>query len=96
MRPRLNHDSIRHQFRTPAGHPEDYLEGFAQIYREAATKIRGGTTPLLPGIMEGLSGMRFIETLRASSDQGGEDVKSEIEGTRTGSMCLLEIEGTGA
>ncbi|MFG6653120.1 Gfo/Idh/MocA family protein [Scandinavium sp. M-37] len=66
-----NHDSIRHQCRTPAGHPEGYLEGFAQIYREAATKIRGGTTPLLPGIMEGLSGMRFIETLRASSDQGG-------------------------
>ncbi|MCT4717078.1 Gfo/Idh/MocA family oxidoreductase [Enterobacteriaceae bacterium H18W14] len=67
-----NHDSVRHQCRTPAGHPEGYLEGFAQIYREAAVKIRGGNAPLLPGIVEGLSGMRFIETLRASSDRGGE------------------------
>lgn len=66
-----NHDAIRHQCRTPAGHPEGYLEGFAQIYREAAMKIRGEPAPLLPGIVEGLSGMRFIETLRASSDQGG-------------------------
>ncbi|WP_237931674.1 Gfo/Idh/MocA family protein [Buttiauxella sp. S19-1] len=67
-----NHDSVRHQCRTPAGHPEGYLEGFAQIYREAAIKIRGGKAPLLPGIAEGLAGMKFIETVRESSHRGGE------------------------
>jgi len=66
-----NHDSVRQICRTPAGHPEGYLEGFAQIYREAATKIRGGEAPLLPGITEGLSGMRFIELMRKSSESDG-------------------------
>jgi len=66
-----NHPLVRQQCRVPAGHPEGYLEGFAQIYREAAIKIRGGEAPLLPGIEDGLSGMRFIERLRASSAEDG-------------------------
>ncbi|RWR02492.1 oxidoreductase [[Pantoea] beijingensis] len=64
-------ESSRRVCRTPAGHPEGYLEGFAQIYREAAIAIRGGDAPLLPGIDDGLSGMRFIETAQQSSLQGG-------------------------
>lgn len=68
-----NQESTRQLCRTPAGHPEGYLEGFAQIYREAALRIRGeADAPLLPGIAAGIAGMKFIETVKASSARGGE------------------------
>ncbi|WP_253949438.1 Gfo/Idh/MocA family protein [Mangrovicoccus sp. HB161399] len=55
--------------RTPGGHPEGYLEAFATLYAEAATLIRGGTAEALPGIGEGLEGMRFIAAcLRSSAE----------------------------
>ncbi|MFN3663390.1 Gfo/Idh/MocA family protein [Yoonia sp.] len=61
--------------RTPGGHPEGYLEGFANIYAGAATAIRAaeaGETPdlsLLPGVDAGLDGMRFIAAaIRSSQD----------------------------
>ncbi|WP_299818333.1 Gfo/Idh/MocA family oxidoreductase [uncultured Jannaschia sp.] len=52
--------------RIPAGHPEGYLEGFANIYSEAADLIearREGRTPehLLPTVADGLRGVRFID-----------------------------------
>ncbi|MWD26860.1 gfo/Idh/MocA family oxidoreductase [Aquicoccus sp. SCR17] len=60
--------------RIPAGHPEGYLEGFANIYTEAARAIRahrkGQPAPdgtLYPGIQDGLKGVRFIEACVASS-----------------------------
>ena len=56
--------------RIPAGHPEGYLEGFAQLYRDAATLLTGGEAPLLPGIEEGIAGVAFIEAAVRSS-QGG-------------------------
>jgi predicted dehydrogenase len=52
--------------RLPAGHPEGYLEGFAQLYADAADLIaahRDGRAPpaaVLPGIADGVDGMRFI------------------------------------
>ena len=63
--------AVAQQCRTPAGHPEGYLEGFAQIYREAADLIQGKPMPLLPGIADGIAGMQFIARLRESSAQGG-------------------------
>lgn len=62
--------------RIPGGHPEGYLEGFAQIYRDAALLLRAkraGTPPpascaLLPGIAEGVRGMRFITAAVASGN----------------------------
>lgn len=50
--------------RTPGGHPEGYLEAFANIYSEAATAIRrakvGETTEgCLPGFLEGAFGNAF-------------------------------------
>lgn len=57
--------------RIPAGHPEGYLEGFAQIYRDAATLLAGGSAPLLPGIEEGVAGVAFIEAAVRSSGAGG-------------------------
>jgi predicted dehydrogenase len=55
--------------RTPMGHPEGYLEAFANIYRAFAGQIRARAegrapdpgTADCPGIEEGIRGMRFIE-----------------------------------
>lgn len=48
--------------RTPGGHPEGYLEAFANLYRDFAGLLRGEGGGLLPGIAEGLRGMALIET----------------------------------
>jgi predicted dehydrogenase len=61
--------------RLPAGHPEGYLEAFANIYRgfiEDVRRIEAGQAPVreYPGIHEGLRGLRFIETAVASSQAG--------------------------
>ncbi|MBV0890924.1 Gfo/Idh/MocA family oxidoreductase [Paracoccus sp. Z118] len=60
-------------FRTPPGHPEGYLEGFANLYTDIAAVIRGDEAPLsrLPGLAEGLSGMAFIAAAQDSSVRGG-------------------------
>lgn len=54
--------------RVPAGHPEGYLEGFANIYAEAAAAILArkiGASPdpavVYPGIKEGLAGVAFVD-----------------------------------
>ena len=57
--------------RTPGGHPEGYLEAFANIYRNFAHTVMAkmnGTEPTpamldFPGIEDGVRGMRFIETI---------------------------------
>lgn len=63
--------------RIPAGHPEGYLEAFANLYREAfravAAEIAGEPPPGdvdLPGIDDGVAGMAFIEAAVASARQG--------------------------
>jgi predicted dehydrogenase len=58
--------------RTPGGHPEGYLEAFANLYRDFAAQLRGEDAPLLPGIAEGVRGMTFIQTaVSASRDNAG-------------------------
>ena len=60
--------------RTPGGHPEGYLEAFANIYRNFAVtlgaKIDGTTAPKeaadFPGVGDGIRGMAFIDTVVAS------------------------------
>lgn len=57
-----------HNTRTPAGHPEGYLEAFANLYKNFATTIRAlesGKEPSaenldFPSVKEGLRGMAFI------------------------------------
>ena len=64
-----------HSCRTPGGHPEGYLEAFANIYRNFALTLGckiDGTTPTaemldFPGIEDGLRGMAFIDNVVASS-----------------------------
>jgi predicted dehydrogenase len=64
--------------RVPSGHPEGYLEGFANIYNEAARAIVAARTgdPVPPGVLfpsvdDGLAEMRFIEAAIQSSKSGG-------------------------
>lgn len=62
----------RARSRTPGGHPEGYLEAFANLYRDFAAQLRGEAAPLLPDVAEGLRGMAFIETaVTASRDEAG-------------------------
>ena len=60
--------------RVPPGHPEGYLEGFANIYSEAAEAIvahREGKGPaaevMYPTIKDGLKGVEFIDACVRSS-----------------------------
>lgn len=65
--------------RTPAGHPEGYLEAMANLYGYFAKAINGasasggtlselGKAPGVPGIDSGLRGMAFIDAMLVSSD----------------------------
>jgi len=63
-----------HNSRTPGGHPEGYLEAFANIYRNFALTLSSkidGTTPTpemldFPNTNDGLRGMAFIDNVVAS------------------------------
>ncbi|MCX7888395.1 MAG: Gfo/Idh/MocA family oxidoreductase [Rhodobacteraceae bacterium] len=64
--------------RVPPGHPEGYLEGFANIYSEAAHAIRaamtGGTPPagvVYPTVRDGLLGVAFVDACVRSSRRNG-------------------------
>ncbi|WP_018304376.1 Gfo/Idh/MocA family protein [Wenxinia marina] len=58
--------------RIPPGHPEGYLEGFANVYTDAADLILGqGDGTLLPGLEDGLDGMWFIDACQRSSADDG-------------------------
>lgn len=60
--------------RIPAGHPEGYLEGFANIYTEAANAFEGKPA-IYPMIEDGLDGMKFIDACVKSSGRNGAWVK---------------------
>jgi predicted dehydrogenase len=60
-----------HNCRTPAGHPEGFLEAFANLYRNFVLTVRArlnGETPKpewldFPSVDEGIRGMAFIENI---------------------------------
>ena len=64
-----------HNSRTPGGHPEGYLEAFANIYRNFALTLGAqidGTEPTaemldFPGVEDGIRGMAFIDNVVASA-----------------------------
>lgn len=68
-------DIAKHNVRVPGGHPEGYLEAFANIYRNFASTVAArinGTTPTeamldFPKAEDGVRGMAFIENVVASS-----------------------------
>jgi hypothetical protein len=63
----------------PGGHPEGYIEGFANIYRGAAELIAArrarrepkATASLTPTVADGARGMAFIEAAVTSSRNDG-------------------------
>ena len=68
----------RRMSRIPGGHPEGYLEAFANLYTEIADAIvaaRDGGQPspdvLYPTIDDGVRGLAFIEAAIRSSGAGG-------------------------
>jgi len=67
-------DAAKRFTRIPAGHPEAFLEAFANIYAEAVRAIRDAIAGTLagdydfPGIEDGVYGMAFIETAVQSAD----------------------------
>ena len=76
-----------HASRIPPGHPEGYLEGFAQIYRDVAEQITArwqGRSPdplacSVPSVEDGALGMKFIEAVVASSREDGRWTDARLE-----------------
>jgi predicted dehydrogenase len=61
---------IANRSRLPAGHPEGFIEAFANIYRDFAAAIDGATHligTVVPDIEEGVRSMRFVERAVESS-----------------------------
>lgn len=69
--------------RIVAGHPEGFPDGFANIYSDAAEAIaarRAGKQPnpltlYFPNSLDGLLGVRFVDSVIASSNNGGKWTK---------------------
>jgi predicted dehydrogenase len=67
--------AAKHASRVPSGHPEGYLEAFAQLYTDLAEQIRArelGQIPsadslLVPTVEDGVAGVRFIAAVLESS-----------------------------
>jgi predicted dehydrogenase len=61
-------DAAKGATRLPPGHPEAFIEAFANIYREAGRAIRDAMTGKTPGtydfpnVEDGVEGMAFLET----------------------------------
>jgi predicted dehydrogenase len=70
--------AARHATRLPSGHPEAFLEAFANVYANAMRTIAarlGGEVPDpldldFPTVEDGLAGVRFIQTALASGRRG--------------------------
>lgn len=75
-----NSSFAAHNTRVPAGHPEGFLEAFANLYRNFALTVRAkknGEQPKeewldFPGVNEGIRGMAFVENMVES---GQSDLK---------------------
>ncbi|MGQ8366125.1 Gfo/Idh/MocA family protein [Glaciecola sp. 1036] len=71
--------------RTPAGHPEGYLEAFANIYLDFVKQIRkfegtgSDTLSEVPGIEDAIRGMAFIENCVAATRANEKWVPFKLE-----------------
>jgi predicted dehydrogenase len=65
-------EKVRGMCRTPSGHPEGFIEAFANLYRGFAEQIVSGqSSGHHPGLKEAVRGMAFLEALAKSSGAGG-------------------------
>jgi predicted dehydrogenase len=74
----------RSHMRVPAGHPEGYIEAFANIYRNFAKAIRAFNEAKIqdpiydyPTVYDGVRGMAFLEKVMESSKSNTKWVKLE-------------------
>lgn len=74
----IGSDIAARGMRTPGGHPEGYLEGFANLYKDIADILiarQAGESHFLqdwvPNIDTGVEGMRFINAVLTSSQRDG-------------------------
>jgi len=79
------HEEAALHTRTPSGHPEGYIEAFANIYRNFAFAVRkhrfGVEYPSamdFPGIQEGVKGMALINAVLKSTGEGNVWTKVEV------------------
>ncbi len=80
----------RFNTRTPAGHPEGYLEAFANLYRcfalTLSARIEGTKPPEealdFPGVEDGVRGMAFIDTLIRSNASTAKWTSFEIPSSK--------------
>jgi len=82
-----NWESAKLGSRMPGGHPEGYIEGFANLYRDAAELIgarRANRAPhpgaaRTPNVLDGARGVAFIEAAVASSGKDGAWTSARLE-----------------
>jgi predicted dehydrogenase len=73
------HPAASHATRIPSGHPEGYLEAFAQLYRDTAEQITARlekracdpAASLVPTVEDGARAVKFLEAAIESSRAGG-------------------------
>jgi predicted dehydrogenase len=65
-------DTARALCRTPSGHPEGFIEAFANLYNAFADQVVAGGEPgRYPGLKEAMRGMAFLDALAKSSTAHG-------------------------
>jgi predicted dehydrogenase len=77
-RGRANSAAAKAATRVPPGHPEGFIEAFAQLYRDAAAQIHalkaGQALPEaslgMPTVADGVAGLQFMDAVIASHKQG--------------------------
>lgn len=79
-------DVATHASRMPPRHPEGYIEGFANVYSDAAELIQAKlekrqpdpNSQLVPTVEDGALGLAFIEACIRSSRSGGVWTKTQL------------------
>ena len=77
--------AAQHNSRVPGGHPEGFIEAFANLYRNFALTLIAeaeGREPSeccldYPSIEDGIDGMQFVDTVVSSSEQNAAWIKWE-------------------
>jgi len=83
-----NSAEARRGSRMPGGHPEGYIEGFANLYRDAAHLIRArrgheamdpARSSTVPSVVDGARGVRFVSACVTSNARGGAWTSAQLE-----------------
>lgn len=81
--PGIESPAAQHNSRVPGGHPEGFIEAFANLYRnfaltliaDAANEIPSEHALDFPSVADGIEGMQFVDAVVSSSAQNAAWVK---------------------